>query len=172
MAGRPKYDWETIREFYIAGKVNPQTGENADYSYNQIAIAFNVKHRSTVKLHAEKGNWKADREKYKKQHLDTLRAELRKNDLPSLLELRGKLMKVHLGIINKGLQDIDAGELDVRGVDIHNSSKFLIDQYHFIFGVPQEQQPAQDVNLHIDFKDDDELYRAANSYVRKNSNGS
>ena len=81
-------------------------------------------------------------------------------------------MKVHLGIINKGLQDMDAGELDVRGVDIHNSSKFLIDQYHFIFGVPEQQKPVQDVNLHIDFKDDDELYRAANSYIRKTGNGS
>ena len=172
MAGRPKYDWETIREFFIAGKVNPQTGTNTDYSYNEIANKFGIKHRQTVKDHADKENWKADREAYKKLHIETLKAELKKNDLPSLLELRGKLMKVHLGIINKGLRDIDEGELDVRGVDIHNSSKFLIDQYHFIFGVPQEQQPAQDVNLHIDFKDDDELYRAANSYIRKNSNGS
>lgn len=166
----PKNDWETIREYYIAGKVDPKTGTNKDYTYGDICRRFHIKQPNTVKRHADLENWKADREVYKKRHREMIREELRASTLPTIIEIRQTILKAELATIKRYVELLKSGEMDgnIKPLDALRAGEFVIAQYHILYGVQEEEKkPAQDVNLHIDFGDDeDDLYDAAASFIR------
>ena len=35
---RSKYNWPTIKQVYIIGKLNPETGASEDYTYNELQL--------------------------------------------------------------------------------------------------------------------------------------
>ena len=168
----PKYDWETIEEFYIAGKVNPKSGTNEDYSFSDICRKFGGMTKATVKAQCDKRGWKAEREAYKRRHREAIRKELQEANIPTIVEIRQTILQAELATVRRYIELLKTGEVEVKPLDALRAGEFIIAQYHILYGIQEEKKPDQDINLHIDFKDEDELYRAANEYVRKKSDGS
>ena len=170
----PKYDWETIGEYYIAGKVSPRTGTNEDYSFGDISRRFGMT-RATVKLQCDKRGWKADREAYKKRHRELIREQLRESTLPTIIEVRQTILQAELATIKRYIELLKSGEMDsnIKPFDALRAGEFVIAQYHILYGVQEaEKKPAQDINLHIDFGDDeDDLYGAAANFIRSKTEG-
>jgi len=165
-----KYDWETIGEYFIAGKVNPRTGMNEDYSFGDISRAFGPT-RATIKLQCDKRGWKADREAYKKKRLDVIRKELQEANIPTIVDIRKTILQAELATIREYIQKLKAGEVDVKPLDALRAGQFVIEQYHILYGIKEEEKQAQDINLHIGFDNDDELYSAAKDFIRNKTAG-
>jgi len=172
MSSRSKYDWVLIEELYIAGKVNPATGENIEWSYAELGKKFKVKNRVTVKEHADKGNWKAKREAYLEKHKQTIRETLRKIDIPSIVEMRKMVLKSQLGTIAKYNQQLDTGEVDVKPVDALRASEFTIDEYNILFGI-REQQPEEepDMKVTLEVKRPHDILRRTSRLIGKTDEG-
>lgn len=170
-----KHDWVMIKDFYVAGKVNPRTGENQDYSYSDMAKVFGVS-PITMKRHADNENWKADREAYKKRHREMIREELRASTLPTIIEIRQTILQAELATIKRYVELLKSGEMDshIKPIDALRAGEFVIAQYHILYGVQEEEKkPAQDINLRIDFGDDeDDLYSAAADFIRSKTKDS
>ncbi len=155
---RSKYNWPMVKQVYIAGKLNPETGESEDYTYTEIAAMFNVKSISSVKKRADKAGWDEARNRQKKKDEEKLRKkleEMKVAELPDIIEMRRRLLKGQLLVLSKGIQQLEAGETEVKPIDIHRASEFIIQEYHTLFGIPQvapvpdhpDDEPAIQINI-------------------------
>ena len=164
MSRRIKYDWVLIEELYIAGKVNPTTGENMEWSYAELATKFKIKSRQTIKEHADKGDWKTKRESYLVRHKETIREALRQVDLPSIIEMRKMVLKSQLGTVAKYNKQLDADTVEVKPIDAQRSSEFIINEYNILFGIREKQaEPETDVKVkvEVEVKTHDILHRTS-----------
>lgn len=150
-----RYNWEMIKEVYIRGEFDLATGQSLDYSFADICRKFGVKNRSTVKAHADKENWNADREAYKEQLRQTIAKKFKEIAIPSVVEFKRLLINMHTATIRHYMQRLNAGEVEVRPSDARDSGNFLLQEYRYLFDI---EEPAKKVEVSIDFKDKDDIY--------------
>lgn len=155
---RTKYNWPMIKQVYIAGKLDPATGESGDYTYTEIAAMFNVKSDASVKRRADREDWNTERELRKKQDDTILKKkldEMKAAELPNIVEMRRKLLKGQLGIVTNGLASLAAGDMEIKPLDLHRASEFIIEQYYVLFGIDLEPPaPKADVDVEVKVKVD------------------
>lgn len=167
---RSKYNWPYIKQIYIAGKRDYETGESVDYTYTEIAAIFNIKSEASVKKHADKENWNVGRERIRKKDEESLQRkleEMKAQELPTIVEMRRTLLKVQLGVVKHGLKQLEAGEMDIKPVDLHRASEFIIKEYYTLFGIPQPQVETGDKAIEIKVGKLDDLYDLANNIRRR-----
>lgn len=166
---RSKYNWPMIKQIYIIGKLNPETGASEDYTYTELAAMFNIKTDSQVRKQAEKEDWNTARDQQKKIDEDALKVkleEMKAQELPTIVEMRRKLLKVQLGTISSYLKQLDAGEVEVKPSDALKSSEFIIKEYYTLFGIPQPKVESEDKGVEIKLGKIDDLYDFAD-HIRK-----
>ena len=161
-----KYDWETIGEHYIAGKVNPQTGTNEDYSFGEICRKFGIKNKATVKAQCDKRGWNADREAYKRKNLEILRDELREANRPTIIEIRQLVLQTMLATLKLYVEELKQGNVEVKPLEALKAGEFIVREHHFLYGEEKPEKP-QELNVHMDFGNNlDDIYSAAAEYIR------
>mgnify|MGYP003147566690 CR=1 FL=1 len=167
---RSKYNWPTIKQVYIIGKLNPETGASEDYTYNELAAMFNVKSGTSVRKRADKEGWNEEREVRKKTDEASLKLkleEMKAQELPDIVEMRRRLLKVQLGTITAYLKQLDDGEVEVKPNDALKSSEFIIKEYYTLFGIPQPPVEKEDKGVELKLGKIDDLYDLANNIRRK-----
>jgi len=175
--GRAKYNWPTMKQIYIMGKLNTETGENEDYTYTEIAAIFKVKTVSAVKKRADKEDWDIEREGQRRKDTEILKKklqELRQEELPDIVTIRRQLLKGQLAVVTQGLARLTAGEMDIKPLDLHRASEFIIDQYYVLFGIEHDKPAAEtEVNVKVDVdisgSSNDVLRRATRAIARRNT---
>lgn len=166
---RSKYNWPMIKLIYIMGKLNSDTGESEDWTYAELAAKFNVKSDTAVKKRADKEGWNVEREGQKKKDEDALRLkleEMKAQELPDIVEMRRKLLKIQLAILTEGLNQLNAHEMAIKPGDLLKSSEFIISEYHTLFGIPQPKVETEDKGVEIKLGKIDDLYDFAD-HIRK-----
>ncbi len=168
---RSKYNWPTIKQVYIIGKLNPETGASEEYTYNELAAMFNVKSGTSVRKRADKEGWNEDRELRKKTDEASLKQkleEMKAQELPDIVEMRRKLLKIQLAVLTEGLSKLNAHEMDIKPADLHRASEFIIKEYYTLFGIPQPETKSEDSKgIEIKLGNADDLYDLANHIRRK-----
>lgn len=167
---RSKYNWPMIKQIYIMGKLNPETGASEEYTYNELAAMFNIKSDTSVRKRADKEGWNEDREKRKKTDEAALKQkleEMKTQELPDIVEMRRRLLKIQLAILTEGLNKLNSHEMDVKPVDLHRASEFIIKEYYTLFGIPQPKVESEDNAIEIKLGKIDDLYDFANHIRRK-----
>jgi hypothetical protein len=169
-----------IKQVYIMGKLNPETGESEDYTYTELAAIFNIKTDSQVRKQAEKDDWNTARDRQKKIDDDALKKklqEMRAQELPDIVTMRRQLLKGQLAIVTKGLAKLEANDMEIKPLDLHRASEFIIDQYYILFGIEFEPEHDDEVDVEVKVNVNkgskhDVLRRATRLISRANSPGS
>jgi len=167
---RSKYNWPTIKQIYIIGKLNPETGESEDYTYTELAAMFNIKTDSAVKKRADKEGWNTEREGQKRKDEAIFKRkleEMKAQELPTIIEMRRTVLKIQLGILKEGLAKLSAHEMDIKPGDLIKSSEFVINEYSTLFGTPQPKVATDDKAVELKVGNLDDLYNLADSIRRR-----
>jgi hypothetical protein len=147
-----------IKQVYIIGKLNPKTGASEDYTYTELAAMFGVKSDTSVRKRADRENWNKDREVRKNADEAALAKrlqEMKAAELPDIVEMRRRLLKGQLAIVTQGLAQLQAGDMEIKPLDLHRASEFIIEQYYVLFGIELEPSTStQDADVEVNVKVD------------------
>ena len=97
---RSKYNWPAIKQFYIMGKIDPETGQTISYTYDEIARLFHIQNRFSVGRHAKAENWVEERQiEYvrRKKELAKMLTELKERELPDIQAMRNRVLSSYKG---------------------------------------------------------------------------
>jgi len=150
-----KYNWEMIKDWYVHGEFDLATGQSIDYSYADVCRKWGVKNRSSVKNHADKEGWNEARAQYKEQLRQTIAKQVREVQIPDIAKLRRTLINIKYQELAIYLEKLNAREVDIKPSDANATARFLLDEYHYLFG---NEEPAKKLEVTVDFKDKDDIY--------------
>jgi hypothetical protein len=150
-----KYNWEMIKDWYVTGKFDLATGQSLNYTYQDVCDKWGMKDRSNVKRHADKGNWNEERAAYKEQLRATISKQMREVQIPDIVKLKRTLININYQELAIYLEQLNAREIDIKPSDAKAAARFLLDEYHYLFG---NEEPAKKLEVTVDFKDKDDIY--------------
>lgn len=141
---RSKYNWTLIKQIYIYGKRDMESWKSNDYTFGEIAKMFNIAASSSVKRRADREGWDRERNRIKRQEEAIIAEEYEKAklaELPTIVEFRRRALKVQLGTITRYLEQLNEGTVDVRPSDADRALRFILEQYHVLYGVQPPEEP-------------------------------